>query len=76
MDTVIFTGLVPFKEYKKDRPDAVEELRISGELRKSVVTTKISKRRAATIRVFGSIALALGIAIIALIIYSVLFGYQ
>jgi predicted CXXCH cytochrome family protein len=76
MDTVIFTGLVPFKEYKKDRPQAVEDLQQSGMLRKRVVTSQISRRRAITIRIFGSVALALGIVIIGFIIYSVLFGYH
>jgi cytochrome b subunit of formate dehydrogenase len=76
MDTVIFTGLVPFKEYKVDRPQAVEDLKNSGLLRKRVVTARISRRRAIAVRVFGGVALALGIAIIGLIIYSVLFGYH
>jgi len=76
MDTVIFTGLVPFKEYKDDRPQAVVDLKASGELRKRVVTTQISRRRAVAVRIFGSVALALGVLIIGLIIYSVLFGYH
>jgi cytochrome b subunit of formate dehydrogenase len=76
MDTVIFTGLVPFKHYKEERPQAIRELQKSGELRKRVVTTRISPRRAMLIRVFGSVALVLGMTIIGLIIYSVLFGYK
>jgi hypothetical protein len=76
MDTVIFTGLVPFKEYKADRPQAVEDLKSRGLLRKRVVTARISRRRAIAVRVFGGIALGLGIVIIGLIIYSVLFGYH
>ncbi len=76
MDTVIFTGLVPFKHYKHERPQAVVDLQKSGELRKRVVTTRISRRRAIVIRIFGSIALGIGMIIIGLIIYSVLFGYK
>jgi len=76
MDTVIFTGLAPFKEYKHERPQAIIDLKESGELRKRVVTITISRRRAVVIRVFGSIALSVGIIIIGLIIYSVLFGYH
>jgi len=76
MDTVIFTGLVPFKEYKKDRPQAVIDLKESGLLRKRVVTARISRRRAIAVRVFGGVALGLGVVIIALIMYSVLFGYH
>jgi cytochrome b subunit of formate dehydrogenase len=76
MDTVIFTGLVPFKEYKEDRPQAVEDLQRTGMLRRKVVTAQISRRRAIAVRVFGGIALGVGIVIIGLIIYSVLFGYH
>jgi hypothetical protein len=76
MDTVIFTGLVPFKHYKHERPQAVVDLQKSGDLRKRVVTTRISHRRAIVIRIFGSLALGIGLLIVGLIIYSVLFGYK
>jgi len=76
MDTVIFTGVAPFKEYKKERPRAVADLQASGELRKRVVTRRISKRRAIAIRIFGYAALTLGMIIVLLILYSVLFGYR
>ena len=73
---MIFTGVAPFKEYKRDRPEAVADLRESGELRKQVITTRISRRRAIAIRIFGYAALTVGIIIVALIIYSVIFGYK
>jgi cytochrome b subunit of formate dehydrogenase len=76
MDTVIFTGMTPFREYHQERPRAVEELKASGELRKMVVTTRVSRRKAIIIRVFGYTALALGLILVGLIIYSVLFGYH
>jgi cytochrome b subunit of formate dehydrogenase len=76
MDTVIFTGVAPFKDYKHERPRAVEDLKKSGELRKMVFTSRISRRRAILIRTFGYTALALGLILVALIIYSVLFGYK
>ena len=76
MDTVIFTGMVPYKEYKKDRPAAVAELKASGELRKQVFTTQISHRRAVLIRIAGYTALGVGVTLIGLIIYSMLFGYK
>jgi cytochrome b subunit of formate dehydrogenase len=76
MDTVIFTGVAPFKHYKHERPEAVEELKESGELRKMVFTSQISRRRAIIIRVFGYAALGVGLVLVALIIYSVLFGYK
>jgi cytochrome b subunit of formate dehydrogenase len=76
MDTVVFTGVVPLEEYKKDRPAAYQMLRSTGELRKRIVKKYISKRRALAIRVFGYSFLAIGIILIGLIIYSVLFGYK
>jgi hypothetical protein len=68
--------MVPYKEYKKDRPMAVAELQTSGELRKQVLTTHISHRRAVLIRIGGYTALGLGVTLIGLIIYSMLFGYR
>ena len=76
MDTVIFTGVQPYRDYKLDRPEAVKSLKESGKLRKHVVTMRISRRRAIAIRVFGYTALGIGLALVGLIIYSVLFGYQ
>jgi hypothetical protein len=76
MDTVIFTGVAPFKDYKHERPEAVEELKESGDLRKMVFTSQISRRRAVIIRIFGYTALGVGLILVGLIIYSVLFGYK
>jgi cytochrome b subunit of formate dehydrogenase len=76
MDPVIFSGTVPLEEYKHDRPEAVKALRESGELRRVVTTQRISPRRARAIRIFGFTALGLGVTLVILIIYSVLFGYK
>lgn len=76
MDTVVFTGIVPVEEYKKDRPAEYARLKETGELRKRVVKKKISRRWEITVRVFGYTFLAIGLTIIGLIIYSVLFGYK
>jgi len=76
MDTVIFTGLVPLHEYRKDRPAEYAELKRSGRLAKRVVRVGPSSRRMRVARVFGFIALSTGVALIGLIIYSVLFGYK
>jgi cytochrome b subunit of formate dehydrogenase len=76
MDMVVFTGLAPVEEYKHERPREYAELKRSGELRKRVVRGTISKRRERLIRAFGFTALGLGIILIGLIIYSVLFGYH
>ena len=76
MDTVVFTGLTPLEEFKHDRPREYEELKASGELRKRVVSKTVSKRKDITIRTFGYTFLGIGITLIGLIIYSVLFGYK
>ncbi|MCA9727156.1 MAG: cytochrome c3 family protein [Candidatus Eisenbacteria bacterium] len=76
MDTVVFTGLTPLEEYKHDRPDEYERLKASGELKKRVVSRTVSKRKDLTIRTFGYIFLTVGVVLIGLIIYSVLFGYK
>lgn len=76
MDKVIFSGLVPVEEYKKDRPREYEELKKSGELKKRLVKDQISEKKQRVIAIFGFTALFIGITLIGLIIYSVLFGYK
>jgi len=76
MDKVIFTGLIPLEEFKKDRPREYEELKRSGKLKKRVVKTTISPQLQKVSTIFGSIALTIGILIIGLILYSVLIGYN
>lgn len=76
MDTVVFTGLTPLDEFRRDRPREYEELKESGELRKRVVSQTISRRREIVIRVFGYLFLGIGVTLIGLILYSVLFGYK
>jgi cytochrome b subunit of formate dehydrogenase len=75
MDTVVFTGVAPLEEYRKDRPHEYAELKRSGELRKRVIKASFSQRRMITIRVFGFTFLGIGVLLIGLIIYSVIFGY-
>ena len=76
MDKVIFTGLIPLEEFKKDRPREYKELKESGELKKRLVKTTISPQLQKVSTIFGSIALIIGILLIGLIIYSVLIGYN
>ena len=75
MDTVIFTGTVPYEEYKLDRPREFEELKKSGKLKKVVVKSEDKHRYYKIIRFFGFLALFTGLALVILIIYSMLFGY-
>jgi predicted CXXCH cytochrome family protein len=76
LDTVIFTGLVAVDEYKNDRPEEYQQLKESGDLKKKVVLAEISPRRLLLIRIFGYAFLFIGISLIILIIYSMLFGYK
>jgi cytochrome b subunit of formate dehydrogenase len=76
MDLVIFTGVTPLEEYKKDRPLDYERLKETRELKKRVVKLTIPNSRQLMIRVFGFTFLTLGIILIGLIVYSVLFGYK
>jgi predicted CXXCH cytochrome family protein len=76
MDTVIFTGTVPFEEYKHDRPREFEELKNSGRLKKVVIKKEQKSKWESAIRIFGFSMLAIGLTLVILIIYSMLFGYK
>jgi len=76
MDTVIFTGTVPFEEYKLDRPREFEELKRSGKLKKAVIKKEYRSKWEKTVKVFGFIFLTIGLTLVLLIIYSMLFGYK
>lgn len=75
MDTVIFTGRVPLEEFKEDRPRQYKYLVETGQLEKYLVgppspfLLKMSK-------IFGFTALAFGLSLIILIIYSMIFIYR
>ncbi len=75
MDTVIFTGIVPLEEYKKDRPREYEEMMASGELQERMVEPP-DPRTLLLWKVFGAAALTLGILLILLILYAAVFGYR
>lgn len=76
MDTVIFTGLVPFDEFKRDRPREYKELKESGRLKKVMVKKEIRSWYYNIIKTFGFIFVALGLILVGFIIYSMLFGYK
>ncbi len=75
MDPVIFTGRVPLEELKRDKPREYQELVASGELERHLVDPYPKKLQRA-FSVFGFTALGIGLTLIGLIIYSMLFGYQ
>ncbi len=74
MDTVIFTGHIPEEEYKEDRPKEYEELVKSGKIDEVRVKLNFSDTRMRVIKIFGFFFLSLGIILVLLIIYSLLFG--
>lgn len=75
IDTVVFTGGVPLEEFKHDRPREYQELVESGRLEEMLMPPP-SKTAAKMWRRFGFTALTVGLVLIALIIYSVLFSYR
>ncbi len=75
MDPVIFTGRVPIAELKYDKPAEYEELVRRGALERNLVDPfpKPAERVAKT---FGFIMLGIGLTLIVLIVYAMLFGYR
>jgi cytochrome b subunit of formate dehydrogenase len=74
LDPVIFTGRVPLEEFKRDRPREYEELVRTGQLEQRLADPPSHTRLLAT-RIFGFIALAIGLTLIGLIIYTEVFYY-
>ena len=75
MDTVIFTGSVPADEYQYDKPREYQRLVDTGALEESIVPP-MQESVERGFRVFGFTALAIGLTVVALIIYSVIFQYR
>ncbi len=75
IDTVIFTGGMPLEEFKHDRPREYQEMLEKGELEKHLmpapptILLKIWRR-------FGFAALAIGLSMIVLILYAMIFSYR
>jgi hypothetical protein len=78
MDPVIFTGRVGVEELRHDKPAEYEEL-IEGaapdELEQRIAGPANPKFERAA-RIFGFTALSIGLTLIGLIIYSMLFAYR
>jgi hypothetical protein len=74
MDPVIFTGRVSVEELKRDKPREYEELVKEDKLEQSLVDpypTNVEK----SFKAFGFVMLGIGLILIFLIIYTMLFGY-
>jgi cytochrome b subunit of formate dehydrogenase/uncharacterized protein with PIN domain len=75
IDTVIFTGGVPLEEFKKDRPREYQEMVERGELENNLMPAPVPLA-AKLWRRLGFTALAIGLSLIALIIYAAVFAYR
>jgi cytochrome b subunit of formate dehydrogenase len=74
MDPVIFTGRVPVEELKHDKPREYEQLVRDGKLEKYLVHPYPEKLQR-IFRVFGFGALAVGLTVVFLILFSMLSAY-
>ena len=75
MDTVIFTGSITLEELKEERPRQYNYLLKNNELDKYLTEAPSPKLLRAG-RIFGFIALSIGVILVLLIIYSILFLYN
>jgi len=75
MDPVIFTGRVSVDELKVDKPREYEELVASGELERNLFEP-YHRNIQILFRVIGFTALTIGVTLIVLIVYSMIWGYR
>ncbi|MEW5702571.1 MAG: cytochrome c3 family protein [Candidatus Zixiibacteriota bacterium] len=75
MDTVIFTGRVPLEEFQHDRPREFEELVKTRQIRRHL-TEPLPAVVVRGMKIFGWVALSIGLILIALIIWAEVFGYR
>ena len=74
MDPVIFTGRISLEELKYDKPREYERMVESGRLEEYLVDPFPEGAEKAS-RVFGFVALGIGLALIAAIVYSMIWAY-
>jgi len=75
IDTVIFTEGMPLEEFKRDRPREYAALVESGKLEQSLMPEPAARDQKLWRRL-GFTALFIGLFLIALIIYAMLFAYR
>jgi cytochrome b subunit of formate dehydrogenase len=75
MDPVIFTGRVPLEELKRDKPREYERMVQEGRLEQHLVKP-YDRNKELRWKIFGFTALGVGLTLIFLIVYSMLFGYR
>ncbi len=74
IDTVIFTGGMPLEEFKIDRPREYRELVDSGKLEERLMPPPVPLA-VKLWRRFGFTALTIGLLLVALIVYAMIFAY-
>ena len=75
MDTVIFTEGMPLEEFQRDRPREYQQAVESGEL-ESMLMPAPAERDVRFWKRIGFLALTVGLVLIGLIVYSMIFGYR
>jgi len=75
MDTVMFTGTMTIEEFKEDRPAEYEHLMKTRQLKKHLVEP-MPLPLVKGAKLFGWIALTIGLSLILLIIWAEVFGYR
>jgi predicted CXXCH cytochrome family protein len=75
MDPVILTGRVTVAELQHDKPDEYAELVRTGKLEEHLVPS-FPRRIERAFKIFCAVALAIGLTVIGLILYAMLFSYQ
>jgi len=74
MDTVIFTGLTPLEEFKKDRPKEYDYLVKTGRLDDVIIEKEITPWKLRMVKLVGFMFLGIGLVLVSLIIYSLVSG--
>jgi cytochrome b subunit of formate dehydrogenase len=75
IDTVIFTGGMPLEEFKQDRPREYQQLVENGELDKYLMAAPVPLA-VKMWRRLGFTALGIGLCLIGLILYAMIFAYR
>lgn len=75
MDPVIFTGRMTIEEFKEDRPREYEQMVAEGRLEEHLVDP-LPEGTVRALKTFGFVALTVGLSMVVLIIWAVLFGYR
>ncbi len=75
MDPVIFTGRVPLEELEHDKPEEYEAL-MAMEHPEERIAGPMPREKLRWIRAFGFTALTIGLTLVLLILYAMIFSYR